>query len=181
VGSSGTASPGSPVRSAKACRDGFSVLYKRTSRLFADLAQARSEGLLARDRRARARSLRQGILFDHTSGPGVAMGRRHCRPNPWRAISDRIIHNAHPSSSKATVYGVRPAKRKSRKHLAPDRATGPSRARRYVARGDSTPRTGPSHGPPGRSSKQPASLDEEAISSTLNPSAVFSSAPDHDH
>ena len=30
------------------CRDGFSVLYKRTSRLFADLAQARGEGRLAR-------------------------------------------------------------------------------------------------------------------------------------
>src|SRR3954468_11373738 len=28
----------------KACRDGFSVLYKRASRLFADLAQARGEG-----------------------------------------------------------------------------------------------------------------------------------------
>nr|WP_249815537.1 ATP-binding protein [Bradyrhizobium sp. 168] len=32
----------------KACRDGFSVLYKRASRLFADLAQARGEGRLAR-------------------------------------------------------------------------------------------------------------------------------------
>ena len=32
----------------KACRDGFSVLYKRTSRLFADLAQARGEGRLER-------------------------------------------------------------------------------------------------------------------------------------
>ncbi|WP_430642582.1 ATP-binding protein [Bradyrhizobium frederickii] len=32
----------------KACCDGFSVLYKRTSRLFADLAQARGEGRLAR-------------------------------------------------------------------------------------------------------------------------------------
>jgi DNA replication protein DnaC len=31
----------------KACRDGFSVLYKRASRLFADLAQARGEGRLA--------------------------------------------------------------------------------------------------------------------------------------
>ncbi|MET4262495.1 hypothetical protein ABIC09_007473 [Bradyrhizobium sp. S3.12.5] len=30
------------------CRDGFSVLYKRTSRLFADLAQVRGEGRLAR-------------------------------------------------------------------------------------------------------------------------------------
>jgi DNA replication protein DnaC len=32
----------------KACRDGFSVLYKRASRLFADLATARGEGRLAR-------------------------------------------------------------------------------------------------------------------------------------
>jgi DNA replication protein DnaC len=32
----------------KACRDGFSVLYKRASRLFADLTQARGEGRLAR-------------------------------------------------------------------------------------------------------------------------------------
>lgn len=32
----------------RACRDGFSVLYKRVPRLFADLAQARGEGRLAR-------------------------------------------------------------------------------------------------------------------------------------
>jgi DNA replication protein DnaC len=32
----------------KACREGFSVLYKRASRLFADLAQARGEGRLPR-------------------------------------------------------------------------------------------------------------------------------------
>jgi DNA replication protein DnaC len=32
----------------KACREGFSVLYKRTPRLFADLAQARGEGRLPR-------------------------------------------------------------------------------------------------------------------------------------
>ena len=32
----------------KTCRDGFSVLYKRAPRLFADLAQARGEGRLAR-------------------------------------------------------------------------------------------------------------------------------------
>ncbi len=32
----------------KACRDGFSVLYKRAPRLFADLAQARGEGRLRR-------------------------------------------------------------------------------------------------------------------------------------
>ena len=29
----------------KACREGFSVLYKRATRLFSDLAQARGEGL----------------------------------------------------------------------------------------------------------------------------------------
>ena len=32
----------------KACREGFSVLYKRARRLFADLAQARGEGRLPR-------------------------------------------------------------------------------------------------------------------------------------
>jgi len=32
----------------KGCREGFSVLYKRTSRLFTDLAQARGEGRLPR-------------------------------------------------------------------------------------------------------------------------------------
>ena len=32
----------------KACRDGFSVIYKRAPRLFADIAQARGEGRLAR-------------------------------------------------------------------------------------------------------------------------------------
>ena len=32
----------------KACREGFSVLYKRASRLFGDLAQARGEGRLPR-------------------------------------------------------------------------------------------------------------------------------------
>ena len=32
----------------KACREGFSVLYKRATRLFADLTQARGEGRLPR-------------------------------------------------------------------------------------------------------------------------------------
>jgi DNA replication protein DnaC len=32
----------------KACREGFSGLYKRASRLFTDLAQARGEGRLPR-------------------------------------------------------------------------------------------------------------------------------------
>jgi DNA replication protein DnaC len=42
VGPTGTGSLGSPALGNKACRDGFSVLYKRTSRLFADLAQRRA-------------------------------------------------------------------------------------------------------------------------------------------
>ena len=32
----------------KACRDGFSAIYKRAPRLFADLAQARGEGRACR-------------------------------------------------------------------------------------------------------------------------------------
>ncbi|WP_445819598.1 ATP-binding protein [Bradyrhizobium sp. ISRA442] len=32
----------------KSCREGFSVIYNRMPRLFADLAQARGEGRLAR-------------------------------------------------------------------------------------------------------------------------------------
>src|SRR6516165_8263432 len=73
------------------------------------------------------------------------------------------------SSSKATVYAVTPTKRKSHDRLAPDRPAGPQAPPARVAPslvGHSAPRTGPSHGPPGRSSDQPASLDQETISGT---------------
>lgn len=46
----------------KACRDGFSVLYKRAPRLFADLAQARGEGRLARLMTSIERT--QLVIFD---------------------------------------------------------------------------------------------------------------------
>jgi DNA replication protein DnaC len=85
----------------KACREGFSVLYKRASRLFTDLAQARGEGRLprlmttlrthppadhrrlgagtaqcrtaSRSARDRRRSLRQGIPAGHQPSPGQSL------------------------------------------------------------------------------------------------------------
>ena len=42
------ANHGLPAHCHKACRDGFSVLYRRAPRLFADLATTRGEGRLAR-------------------------------------------------------------------------------------------------------------------------------------
>ena len=85
----------------KACREGFSVLYRRAPRLFTDLAQARGEGRAAaaddharthapadhrrlgagtaqrrsaaRSARDRRRPLRQGLAADHQSGPGQSL------------------------------------------------------------------------------------------------------------
>ncbi|WP_276577418.1 ATP-binding protein, partial [Bradyrhizobium sp. 188] len=137
----------------KACRDGFSVLYKRTSRLFADLARARGEGRLARLIAALER-VNLLILDDWGPEPLTADQRRDlleivddrydkgsllitsqvpvsqwhdviADPTLGDAILDRIIHNAQASSSRATVYGVRLAKRKNREHLAHDRPAGP--------------------------------------------------------
>ena len=46
-------------------------------------------------------------------------------PTLGDAILDRIIHNAHRIELRATVCGAKPAKRKSREHLAHDRPAGP--------------------------------------------------------
>ncbi len=107
----------------KACRDGFSVLYKRTSRLFADLAQARGEGRLARLIAVLER-VNLLILDDWGPEPLTADQRRDlleivddrydkgsllitsqvpvsqwhdviADPTLGDAILDRIIHNAH--------------------------------------------------------------------------------------
>ena len=107
----------------KACRDGFSVLYKRTSRLFDDLAQARGEGRLARLIAALER-VNLLILDDWGPEPLTADQRRDlleivddrydkgsllitsqvpvsqwhdviADPTLGDAILDRIIHNAH--------------------------------------------------------------------------------------
>ena len=107
----------------KACRDGFSVLYKRASRLFADLAQARGEGRLPRLMTTLERT-NLIIIDDWGPEPLTAEQRRDlleivddrydkgsllitsqvpiaqwhdiiADPTLGDAILDRIVHNAH--------------------------------------------------------------------------------------
>lgn len=107
----------------KACRDGFSVLYKRVSRLFADLTQARGEGRLAR-LIASLERVNLLVLDDWGPEPLTSDQRRDlleivddrydkgsllitsqvpvsqwhdviADPTLGDAILDRIIHNAH--------------------------------------------------------------------------------------
>ena len=107
----------------KACRDGFSVLYKRASRLFVDLAQARGEGRLPRLLTTLER-IRLLIIDDWGPEPLNAEQRRDLLEivddrcdrgsllitsqvpvNRWHevigdptlgdAILDRIVHRAH--------------------------------------------------------------------------------------
>jgi DNA replication protein DnaC len=107
----------------KACRDGLSVLYKRASRLFADLAQARGEGRLSRLMTTLERT-NLIILDDWGPEPLTAEQRRDlleivddrydkgsllitsqvpvaqghdiiADPTLGDAILDRVIHNAH--------------------------------------------------------------------------------------
>ena len=107
----------------KACREGFSVLYKRASRLFTDLAQARGEGRLLRLMTTLERT-RLLIIDDWGSEPLNAEPRRdlleivddRCERgsllitsqipvNRWHevigdptladTILDRIIHRSH--------------------------------------------------------------------------------------
>src|SRR6202044_3220968 len=59
----------------KACRDGFSVLYRRAPRLFADLATARGEGRVARLMRSLERT-RLLIIDDWGPEPLNAEQRR---------------------------------------------------------------------------------------------------------
>ena len=107
----------------KACRDGFSVLYRRAPRLFADLATARGEGRLAR---MLAMLERTRLLIIDDWGPEpltaeqrrdlleivddryekgsllitsqLAVGRWHeliGDPTMGDAILDRVVHRAH--------------------------------------------------------------------------------------
>ena len=107
----------------KACRDGFSVLYKRAFRLLADLAQARGEGRLPRLLSSIERT-RLLIIDDWGPEPLNAEQRRDlleivddrcdkgsllvtsqipvdrwhdiiAEPTFGDAILDRVIHNAH--------------------------------------------------------------------------------------
>lgn len=78
----------------KACRDGKSVLYQRTPRLFEALALARGDGRYARLLKSIARV--QLLILDDWGWPGS--------PTPNSAISSkssRIVINAHLPSSPA--------------------------------------------------------------------------------
>jgi hypothetical protein len=107
----------------KACRDGFSVLYRRAPRLFADLATARGEGRLARLMRSleRTRLLiiddwgpeplnaeqRRDLLeiVDDREGKGSLLVTSQVPISRWHeiigdptlgdAILDRVIHRSH--------------------------------------------------------------------------------------
>jgi DNA replication protein DnaC len=125
----------------KACRDGFSVLYKRASRLFADLAQARGEGRLARLIAALDR-VNLLILDDWGPEPLTADQRRDlleivddrydkgsllitsqvpvsqwhdviADPTLGDAILDRIIHNAHRIELKGDSLRRRTGEKKN--------------------------------------------------------------------
>ena len=107
----------------KACRDGYSVVYRRASRLFDELAQARADGTYPHllRRLAKAQVL---ILDDFGLEPLVATQRKELlevlddryqlgstivasqlEPKDWHAIigdatladaiCDRLVHNAH--------------------------------------------------------------------------------------
>ncbi len=179
----------------KACRDGFSVLYKRASRLFADLAQG--EGRLARlmtilERTNliivddwgpepltadQARDLLEIVDDRYDKGSllitsQVPVAQRH-DPTLGDAILDRII----PQCSPHRTQGRQSAPSRRPKEKGPDpcltqqsfhRPTGPSRARRYAARG-ATPRH--ARVPPwtaGTISSRAANLDQETISRTTS-------------
>jgi DNA replication protein DnaC len=70
----------------KACREGFSVLYRRAPRLFAELATARGEGRLAR-MLATVERTRLLIIDDWHELVGD--------PTIGDAILDRVVHRAH--------------------------------------------------------------------------------------
>jgi DNA replication protein DnaC len=107
----------------KACRDGFSVMYRRTSRLFDEVAQARGDGTYSNLLRRLAKS-QVLILDDFGMEPLGATQRKELleiledrykvnstivtsqlEPKDWHsiigdatladAICDRLVHNAH--------------------------------------------------------------------------------------
>jgi DNA replication protein DnaC len=107
----------------KACRDGFSVLYKRAPRFFADLAQVRGEGRLSRTLLSISRiqlliiddwgpevlnsEQRRDLLeiVDDRCDRGSLLITSQIPVKQWHdligeptladAILDRIVHNAH--------------------------------------------------------------------------------------
>ncbi len=137
----------------KACRDGFSVLYRRAPRLFADLATARGEGRLTRLMMMleRTRLLiidgwgpeplnaeqRRDLLeiIDDRDHKGsllmtsqIPVGRWHeivGDPTLGDAILDRVIHRAH----RIELKGGKPARaQRDRDHRKLDEHQGEARS-----------------------------------------------------
>lgn len=107
----------------KACRDGFSVAYRRVSRLFDELAQARADGTLPLLLRRLAKTNvlvlddfglevlgaaeRKGLLevLEDRYGTSSTIVTSQLAPDAWHsaigdptladAILDRLVHNAH--------------------------------------------------------------------------------------
>jgi DNA replication protein DnaC len=107
----------------KACRDGYSVVYRRASRLFDELAQARADGTHPHvlERLAKAQVLilddfgleplgaaeRKELLevLEDRYGSGATVVTSQLDPKDWHAvigeatladaILDRLVHNAH--------------------------------------------------------------------------------------
>jgi DNA replication protein DnaC len=107
----------------KACRDGFSVLYRRVSRLFDELAQARADGTYPQVLRRLAKA--QVLILDDFGLETLGAAQRkdllevledryqisatvvtsQLEPKDWHsvigdetladAICDRLVHNAH--------------------------------------------------------------------------------------
>lgn len=107
----------------KACRDGYSVIYRRTSRLLDELAQGRADGSYSAVMRKLAK-VNVLILDDFAADPIAPRDRRELlevvedrygmsstiitsqlKPDDWHAqigdetiadaICDRLVHNAH--------------------------------------------------------------------------------------
>jgi DNA replication protein DnaC len=78
----------------KACRDGFSVLYKRASRLFADLAQARGEGRLSR----LMTTLERCTAANWRLGPGAAIAVVSC------VITEEILFAMQQTPPPQTLH-----------------------------------------------------------------------------
>jgi IstB-like ATP binding protein len=114
----------------KACREGFSVLYRRAPRLFTELAIARGEGRLAR----LMATLGTHAPADHRRlGAGTADRRSAARParDRRRPIRDRLAADHKPASSESMARSHRGSHNRRcdsgprRSPRAPHRAQGP--------------------------------------------------------
>ena len=110
----------------KACREGFSVLYKRATRLFSDLTQARGEGRMPRLLTALERT-RLLIIDDWGPEPLNTEQRRDL----LEIVDDRCDRGSARSRSAAgtRLSQIHPGRRDPRSHRPP---RSPDRAQRAV-------------------------------------------------